>query len=152
MRLSTTVTLWITCPHMCYLLSKVNIWNVDCARATTFIFDARTDVLVKVSKLLRKKMSRPEGESRGIIDNGNILKHMSSHVLYIYTACIRILIFQVFSNAESVSVSWRQHDLSICNVGWSMMMYEDMWLPNGQKVMERTDANKIIWWQMTGLR
>ena len=28
--------------------SKVNIWNVNCARATTFIFDTRTGVLVKV--------------------------------------------------------------------------------------------------------
>ena len=25
-----------------YLLSKLNIWNVNCARATTFIFDSRT--------------------------------------------------------------------------------------------------------------
>ena len=30
--------------------SKVNIWNVNCARATAFIFDTRTGVLVKVSK------------------------------------------------------------------------------------------------------
>ena len=33
-----------------YFLSKVNIWNVNCAWATTFILDTRTDVLVKVSK------------------------------------------------------------------------------------------------------
>ena len=31
--------------------SKVNIWNVNCARAAAFIFDPRTDVLVKVSSL-----------------------------------------------------------------------------------------------------
>ena len=43
-------------------LNKVSIWNVNCARATAFIFDIRTDVLVKVSKYLRQKMSRPEGE------------------------------------------------------------------------------------------
>ena len=42
-------------------ISKVNIWYVNCARATAFIFDTRTDVLVKVSKFLRQKMSRPEG-------------------------------------------------------------------------------------------
>ena len=43
--------------------SKVNIWNFYCARATAFIFDTRTSVLGKVSKLLRQKMSRPEGDS-----------------------------------------------------------------------------------------
>ena len=31
-------------------LSKATIWNVNCARATAFIFDTRTDVFVKVSK------------------------------------------------------------------------------------------------------
>ena len=46
-----------------YFLSKVNVWNVNCARATAFIFDTRTGVLVKVSKFLRQKMSRPEGNS-----------------------------------------------------------------------------------------
>ena len=37
-------------------LSKVNIWNVNCVRATVFMLD----VLVKVSKFLRQKMSWPE--------------------------------------------------------------------------------------------
>ena len=36
-----------------YFLSEVNIWNINCARATTFIFDTRTGVLGKVSKFLR---------------------------------------------------------------------------------------------------
>ena len=41
-----------------YFLSKVNIyWNVNCARATAFIFDTQTGVLVKVPKFLRQKMS-----------------------------------------------------------------------------------------------
>ena len=43
--------------------SKVNIWNVNCARATAFIFDTRMGVLVKVSTFLRQKISRPEGDS-----------------------------------------------------------------------------------------
>ena len=34
-----------------YFGSNVNIWNVNCARATAFIFDTRADVPVKVSKL-----------------------------------------------------------------------------------------------------
>ena len=46
-----------------YFSSKVYIWNVNCARATAFIFDTRTSILVKVSKCLRQKMSRPEGGS-----------------------------------------------------------------------------------------
>ena len=33
-----------------YFLSKVNIWKVNCAKATAFIFDSQTDVLVKVSE------------------------------------------------------------------------------------------------------
>ena len=38
-----------------YFLSKVNIWNATCARATTFSFDTRTDALVKVSNVLGRK-------------------------------------------------------------------------------------------------
>ena len=37
--------------------SKVNIWNVICARVTAFIFDTRTDVLVKVSNFFRQNVS-----------------------------------------------------------------------------------------------
>ena len=43
-----------------YFWSKVYIWNVNCARATAFIFDTRTGVFVKVY-FFRQKMSRPEG-------------------------------------------------------------------------------------------
>ena len=42
---------------------QVNIWNFNCAWATAFIFDTQTNVLVKVPKILRQKMSRPEGNS-----------------------------------------------------------------------------------------
>ena len=37
--------------------------NVNFARATAFIFDTLTDVLVKLSKFCRKKMSLPVGDS-----------------------------------------------------------------------------------------
>ena len=37
---------------------------VNCARAMAFIFDTRTDVLMKVSKFLRQKMSQPEGSPK----------------------------------------------------------------------------------------
>ena len=45
-----------------HILSKVNIWNVNCAWATALIFDTRTGVLVKMSKFLRQKMSWPKGD------------------------------------------------------------------------------------------
>ena len=46
-----------------FFWSKVHNWNVNCAWATKFIFDTRMDALVKVSKFLRQKISRPEGDS-----------------------------------------------------------------------------------------
>ena len=46
-----------------YIWNKVNIWNVNCVRATAFIFDTQTDVLEQVSKFLRQKLSLPEGDS-----------------------------------------------------------------------------------------
>ena len=51
----------VNCRCFCrYFWSKVNVWTVNCAWATAFIFDTRTDVLVKVSKFLRQKISRPD--------------------------------------------------------------------------------------------
>ena len=52
---------WPLVSRHIHFWSKINIWYVNCARATAFIFDTRTDVLVKVSKFLRQKMSRPGG-------------------------------------------------------------------------------------------
>ena len=46
-----------------YFQNKVSIWNINCARATAFIFYTRTGVFVKVSQILRQKMTRPEGDS-----------------------------------------------------------------------------------------
>ena len=57
-----TPSSWCTYVHI-YFWNKGKIWNVNCARATTFIFDTRTGVLVKVSKFLWQKMSQPEGDS-----------------------------------------------------------------------------------------
>ena len=73
-----------------YFWSKVDIWYVNCARATAFIFDTRTGVLVKVSKFLRQKMYRPEGDSNpqtfGFMPNALTYwairsRHLVSHVL-----------------------------------------------------------------------
>ena len=46
-----------------HFLSKVNMWNASCVRAQTFICDTRTDIIVKVTKCLKQKMSPPEGDS-----------------------------------------------------------------------------------------
>ena len=51
------------CIYMYVYIYKVNIWNVNCAQASAFIFDSRTDVLMKVSKFLRQKMSRHQRDS-----------------------------------------------------------------------------------------
>ena len=37
---------------------KVNIWNVNCARATSLIFDSQRDILEKVMEFLRLKVLR----------------------------------------------------------------------------------------------
>ena len=55
--------------HKYFFLSKVNIWNVNCVRATAFIIDTRTDVLAKVSTFFRQNMSRPEGDSNSQISD-----------------------------------------------------------------------------------
>ena len=41
---------WPMRSTLIYFWSKVNIWNVNCARATAFIFDTRTGVLGKVQR------------------------------------------------------------------------------------------------------
>ena len=57
------VPLWF-CPYQSYIfVCKVNISHAKYAEATSFIFDFRTDVLVKLSYILRQKMLRPEEDS-----------------------------------------------------------------------------------------
>ena len=46
-----------------YFRSQVSIWNVNWAWATAFVFDTKTDVLMKVPKFLTHSISRPEGNS-----------------------------------------------------------------------------------------
>ena len=72
----TTTMLTNTSLGVKIFLSKVNIWNVYCARVTAFIFDTRTYVLVKVSKCLRQKMSRPESSGQAEIGDRLIGKNM----------------------------------------------------------------------------
>ena len=43
---------------------KVNIWSVNCARATAFIFDSRMDVLVELSFWDRKCPDPRRGSNR----------------------------------------------------------------------------------------
>ena len=62
-------------------LSKVNIWNVNCVRSTAFIIDTRKNVLVKVSKFLRQKICRPEGDS-----NPNLRIHAESSKHFSYSS------------------------------------------------------------------
>ena len=83
-----------------YVWSKVNIWNVNCARTTAFIFDTRTVVLVKVSTFLRQKMSRPEGPRapnlRIHAECSNLLIHICLCIYdYIHVCWCRTMIKKV---------------------------------------------------------
>ena len=54
---------WNTGPGGIDIVEVKLTFEFNCARATAFIFDTRTGVLVKVSTFLRQKMSRREGDS-----------------------------------------------------------------------------------------
>ena len=59
--LSLVVEYWLW--RYRYFLSKVNIWNVNCARATESLSTHERAVLGKCQSFWDRKMSRPEGES-----------------------------------------------------------------------------------------
>ena len=98
-----------------YFRSNVNIWNVNCARATAFLFDTRTGFLVKVSKVLRQKMSRPERNSNpppppppptiGFMPNA------LTTYLYIY---IYLFIYKYIGNVWSAGIPIYRYILVIC--------------------------------------
>ena len=99
--------------------SKINIWNVNCARATTFIFDTRTGVLVKVSKFLRQNMSRPEGDLNpptfGFMPNALTIwairaRHWLSH--FFNTGSDGKDIFEVKLKFGMLTVRGQQHSYS----------------------------------------
>ena len=73
----------------------VDIWNVNCARATAFIFDTRTGVHGEVSNFLRQKMSRPEGT--------RTLNHIHIYIYLIVDDQSNIYGITLFHN---VSRSW----------------------------------------------
>ena len=99
---------WWTC--FIYFWSKVNIWNANCARATAFIFDSRTDVLVKVSKISRQKMLRSDGDANlptfGFMPNAlttwairasHLLSHVFEYWLWRYRYLKAKLTFEVLT-------------------------------------------------------
>ena len=116
--------MWLALVLYKYFWSKVNIWTVNCAQATTFVFDTRTDVLVKVSKFLRQKMSRPERDSNPQLSHiwvpnlaitvltdalaPNVLDHQQDTLT---TRALRINSFQdsqTFTNSNQLPVTrWR---------------------------------------------
>ena len=62
-----------------YFLSKVNIWNVDCARATAFIFDTRTMLLWKCQRFWNRKCLDLRGTRT---PNLRIYAECSNHLSY----------------------------------------------------------------------
>ena len=57
---------------------QVNFWNVNCTRATAFIFDSHMDVLEKVFNFLRQKIFPPKGGLNSQpLDPCHMLYHLS---------------------------------------------------------------------------
>ena len=92
-----------------YFSSKVNICNVNCARATAFIFGTRTGVLVKVSKFWDTKCP-----TRERLESPNLRIHAECSNLY-WAIRARHLLSHVFEYRP-----WRCRyfwsKVSICNV------------------------------------
>ena len=95
---------WCSLPNsisicaMKYLWSKVNIWNINCARATAFIFDTRTGVPVKCQSFWDRKCLDMRGTRtpnlRIHAECTNLLaKHLLSHVLNTGSGAIFIVKF-----------------------------------------------------------
>ena len=121
-----------------YTWNNVFIWNVNCAWATAFILDTQTDVLVKVSKFLWQKMSRPEGDSNpqnfGFMPNALTIwairtRHLLSHVFEYWLWWDRYIFNKV--NIWNVS-SFNQPTvrLSSCYAGLSSMGLTGYWNVN----------------------
>ena len=76
-----------------YFCSQFNIRNVNYAKATAFIFDARSDVLVKVSGFFNQKISQPEGGSNpNLRIHAKCSNHFSCHGQALAATPFRILL------------------------------------------------------------
>ena len=84
-----------------YFLSKVNISNVNCARAIAFIFDTRTDVLLKVSKF--------------VVGQGCFVKQYWNHGSESLLPCWFAKHMQIFIKSKSfhkvrLTLQWRHNE------------------------------------------
>ena len=97
-----------------YFWSKVNFWNVNCARATAFIFDTRTSVLGKVSKSWDRKcidLSGTQTPNLRINAECSDLLSYQGHML-LNTGSGGTGIFEVKLTFEILTVRWQQHSFS----------------------------------------
>ena len=90
--MSNVLWLWVV-KWFVIFLSKANIWNVNCARATTFIFDTQTGVLVKVSKFWDRKCLN--------------LKGTRTPNLRIHAECSNLLSYQGQTFAVPCFITWQ---------------------------------------------
>ena len=67
-----------------YFWRKVDIWNANCTRATAFIFDIQTDVLMKVSTFLDSKCLDRRGTR-----TPNLRIHAECLVIHNYTTTLK---------------------------------------------------------------
>ena len=93
-----------------YSCSKVNIWNVNSQRATAFIFNSRTDVLVKVSKFLRQKCLDLKGTQ-------------TPNLLMIHAGYSRHLSYQgqTIGNTNS-------HSITVVQLYWYVVLHIRYWI------------------------
>ena len=118
-----------TIRYIRYCLSKVNIWNVNCVLATSFIFDTRTGVLVKVSTPLRQKVSRRwiEPPTFGFMPNaGTIWAIRARHLLpHVFGHLKKLVISKYIIQPVSVN----KHSLCcpifllLCYIAWLIHVY-----------------------------
>ena len=125
-----------------YFWSKVNIWNFNCARATAFILDTRTDVLMKVSK------------------------HTYMHITYIY-AYIHICLLLIFMLWNRQAIFESKGDMlsssTECRIqSWDVWDTKSLadWMPTHKptelsRIKQKLELNSpSLWWvsiQPTGL-
>ena len=101
-------------PRNMYLWSKANIWNVNCARTTSFIFDTRKIKIFKTENLSTWEGLEPP--TSGFMPNALTIwairaRHLLSHVVEYWLWWYRY--FSVRLTCGMLTVRGQQHSFSI---------------------------------------
>ena len=117
-----------------YFCDKVNIWNVNCAWVTAFIFDSRTDAFVKGAEDF-EKMSRLQGDL-------NPQPSDSRRILYLFELsgpdiCCPMLLNSGFGGINIFAVKLTFDMLSVRGQQHSFLTHERMFLWKENEVCHR---------------